>query len=190
MARVRGIGVAVITKDIEFRKDHVTFKCIKLWANIKDDGQLHFFPASAALKGTSLDYPQTTDIILRTSQENVAAAQIVERLGKLCMGVQESSLGAAPQSIIAFIQKAPLNLDTDSGMDKGFKGTPPKAVSNSTPSVSKEAQMVGQAGKETFVVYVDEQGKGAVVAFTHLLQYGLEEATIDVGMMLLPQVIQ
>ncbi len=168
-----------LVKDIEFRKDHVTFKCVKLWANIKDDGQLHFFPASAALKGNSSDYPQNTDIIFRTSQENVAAAQIVERLGKLCLGAQESSLAVAPQSIVAFIQKVPADLDADSGLDKGFKGTPPKATSNSTPQEPKEAAMVGQAGKETFVVYVDEQGKGAVVGFTHLLQYGLEEATIE-----------
>ena len=39
--------------------------------------------------------------------------------------------------------------------------------------------MVGQAGRESFVVYVDEKGNAAVTAFASLLQYGLEETTIE-----------
>jgi hypothetical protein len=39
--------------------------------------------------------------------------------------------------------------------------------------------LVGQAGRESFVVYVDETGGASVVGFTHLLQYGLEETTIE-----------
>jgi Gram-negative bacterial TonB protein C-terminal len=170
---------AVQVKDIEFRKDRVTFKCIKLWANIKDDGQLHFFPASAALKGKSSDYPQTTDIIFRTSQGNVAAAEIVARLAKVCLGEHESMLGTAPQSIAAFVQRVQEPVDIGPNSGGGFKGTPPKLISNPIPSESREAQLVSQAGKESFVVYVDEEGRVAVVGFTHLLQYGLEEATIE-----------
>jgi protein TonB len=169
---------AAQVKDIEFLKDRVTFKCIKLWADIKGDGRLHFFPASAALKGKDVDYPQTTNIIFRTSQENVAAAEIVGRLSKLCLGEHEPMLGTAPQSIAAFIQNVPATVDI-SGPGAGFKGTPPKPVSSTVPSVSHEAELVGQAGRENFVVYVDEQGKAAVVSFTHLLQYGLEETTIE-----------
>ncbi len=169
---------AAQVKDIEFLKDRVTFKCTKLWADIKGDGRLHFFPASVALKGKEVDYPQTTDIIFRTSQENVAAAEIVGRLSKLCLGEHESMLGTAPQSIAAFIQNVPATVDI-SASGAGFKGTPPKPVSSAIPAESREAEMVGQAGREVFVVYVDEQGKAAVVSFTHLLQYGLEETTIE-----------
>jgi protein TonB len=169
---------AAQVKDIEFLKDRVTFKCIKLWADIKGDGHLHFFPASVALKDKGVDYPQTTDIIFRTSQENVAAAEIVGRLSKLCLGENEPKLSTAPQSIAAFIQNVPPVVDiSPSGTD--FKGTPPKPVSYPVPSESREAELVGQAGRENFVVYVDEQGKAAVASFTHLLQYGLEEATIE-----------
>jgi outer membrane biosynthesis protein TonB len=39
--------------------------------------------------------------------------------------------------------------------------------------------LVGQAGRENFVVYVDEQGGASVTGFTSLLQYGLEETTIE-----------
>jgi protein TonB len=38
---------------------------------------------------------------------------------------------------------------------------------------------VGQTGRESFVLLVDEQGRPAVVGFTHLLQYGLEETTME-----------
>ncbi len=169
---------AAQVKGIEFFKDRVTFKCIKLWADIKGDGKLHFFPASVALKGKDVDYPQTTDIIFRTSRENVAAAEIVGRLSKLCLGEHEPMLGTAPQPIAAFIQNVPATVDI-SPTGEGFKGTPPKALSYDIPTVSHEAELVGQAGREIFVVYVDEQGKGAVVSFSHLLQYGLEETTIE-----------
>ena len=169
----------VQVKDIEFHKDRVTFKCVKLWADIKDDGQLHFFPASAALKGKSGNYPQTTDIIFRTSEENVAAAEIVSRVRKVCLAEQESVLGSAPQSISAFIQKDAVIVDINSPSGAGFKGTPPKPISNPLPNESQEAQLVGQAGRESFVVYVDESGGASVVGFTHLLQYGLEETTIE-----------
>lgn len=169
----------VQVKDIEFHKDRVTFKCVKLWADIKDDGQLHFFPSSAALKGKSGNYPQTTDIIFRTSEENVAAAEIVSRVRKVCLAEQESVLGSAPQSISAFIQKDAVIVDINSPSGAGFKGTPPKPISNPLPNESQEAQLVGQAGRESFVVYVDERGGASVVGFTHLLQYGLEETTIE-----------
>jgi hypothetical protein len=170
---------AAKVKDIEFRKDRVTFKCLKLWANIKDDGQLHYFPATAALKGKGRDYPETTDIVFRTGQENVAAPEIVQRLKKLCLGEQESILSSAPQPIATFIQKVPVEVDIDPVTGHGFTGTAPKPVSKPLPPLPREAELVGQAGQESFVVYVDDQGRAAVVAFTHLLQYGVEEATIE-----------
>jgi len=170
---------AAQVKDIEFRKERVTFKCLKLWANIKDDGQLHYFPVTAALKERGGDYPQSTDVVLRTGHENVAATEITERLKKVCLGEQDSILSAAPQPIATFIQKVPVEMDIDPVTGHGFTGTAPKPVSKPLPALPKEAELVGQAGQESFVLYVDEEGKAAVVAFTHLLQYGVEEATIE-----------
>jgi len=171
---------AVQVKDLEFYKDRVTFKCLKLWANVKDDGQLHYFPAATALKGKAGDYPQTTDIVFRTSPESVSAAEIAARVRKVCLGEQDSVLSTAPQPIAAFIQKIPVEVDIDPVTGLGFTGKPPKAISQPTPRESREAELVGQSGRESFVVFVDDQGRPAVVGFTHLLQYGLEEATIEV----------
>jgi hypothetical protein len=170
---------AVQVKDIEFHKDDVTFKCAKLWANIKDDGQLHFFPASAALKRKGGNYPQTTDIIFRTSSADVPAAEITARVRELCLGEHEPLLSTAPQPIAAFIEKLPAEADIDPVTGMGFPGRPPKAVAKPMPSESREAQLVGQSGRESFVVFVDDQGRAAVIGFTHLLQYGLEETTIE-----------
>jgi hypothetical protein len=169
----------VQVKDLEFRKDRVTFKCAKLWANIKNDGQLHFFPASAALKGKYRDYSETADVIFRTGQEPLNAAAVSERVKKVFLGEQESALSTAPQPIAAFIQKVPAETDVDPATGKSFNGTLPKPTSKPTPPISREAELVGQAGKESFVLYVDEQGKAAVVGFTQLLQYGMEETTIE-----------
>jgi len=52
-------------------------------------------------------------------------------------------------------------------------------LSRSTPDLPREALLAGQSGQEKFLVLVDEEGNGAVVAFTQLLQYGLEETTIE-----------
>ena len=169
---------AAQVKDIDFAKDRVTFKCAKLWANIRNDGNLHYFPAAAALKGKSGDYPLTTDIIFRTGSENVSAADIVTRLHKLCLGEQESPLTTAPQAINAFIANSPVPADIGSSSAGAFKGTAPKAISNPTPDTSQEADLVRQSGQESFVVYVDEHGTASVVGFTRILQYGLEETTI------------
>jgi protein TonB len=170
---------AVQVKDIEFHKDRVTFKCLKLWANVKDDGQLHYFPAASALKGKAGDYPQTTDIVFRTSPENVSAAELAVRVGKVCLGEHDSLLSTAPQPIAAFIQKIPADVDIDPVTGLGFTGKLPKVVSQPAPHESREAELVGQAGRESFVLFIDDQGKAAVIGFTHLLQYGLEETTME-----------
>jgi hypothetical protein len=168
---------AVQVKDMDFKKDRVTFKCARLWANVKDDGQLHFFPASAALKGKS-DYPENEDINFRTKKDVISAGDISQRVKQVFLGEQESILNSTPQPIAAYIQKIPAQVDVDPVTGMGFAGTPPKAVSRPSPDLPREAQLIGQSGRESFVVFVDEQGNAAVVAFTHLLQYGLEEATI------------
>jgi len=173
------MDAVVQVKDIEFRKDRVTFKCAKLWADIRNDGHLHFFPASAALKGKFRDYSESADVIFRTGQEPLSAAVFSEKVKKVFLGEQESALSTAPQPIAAYIQNVPAETDVDTAAGKSFNGTLPKLTSKATPSVSKEAELVGLAGKESFVLYVDAQGKAAVVGFTHLLQYGLEETTID-----------
>ncbi|MFZ0961087.1 MAG: energy transducer TonB [Terriglobia bacterium] len=170
---------AAQVKAIEFRKDRVTFKCIKLWANVKNDGQLHYFPASLALKGKAGSYPQTTDIIIHTSPENMKAVEIVVSLRKICLGEDESAMTGAPQSVADFINKVPAQVDINPASGAGFKGTPPKPISNPMPNESVEAGLAGQAGRETFVVYVDEQGAARVVGFMSILQYGLEETTIE-----------
>jgi hypothetical protein len=169
---------AVQVKDIEFHAGDVTFRCAKLWANIKDDGQLHFFPAAVALKGKAADYPVTTNVVFRTGQQSVPAAEIVARVSKVCLGEHESLLSTAPQPIAAFIEKIPAESDIDPVTGMGFAGRPPKPIEEPLPSESREAQLVGQAGRESFVVFVDDQGRAAVIGFTHLLQYGLEETTI------------
>jgi len=170
---------AVQVRDLEFRKDRVTFKCSKLWANIKDDGQLHYFPVNAALKGKT-DYPETVEVTFRTTKDAVSAEEISGRVKQVFLGEQESMLGATPQPIAAFIQKIPAQMDIDPITGVEFSGTLPKVVSRPEPDVPREAQLVGQSGRESFVVFVDEQGSAAVVGFTRILQYGLEETTIAV----------
>lgn len=169
---------AVQVKDLDFRKDRVTFKCAKLWANIKDDGQLHFFPVAAALKGKT-DYPENAEITFHTKKEAVSAEEVKQHVRQIFLGETESVLSSTPQPIAAYIQKIAVPLDIDPITGMGFSGTSPKAVSRPTPELPREAQLVGQAGRESFVVFVDEQGNAAVVGFTHLLQYGIEEATIE-----------
>jgi hypothetical protein len=168
---------AVQVKDVEFRKDRVTFKCAKLWADIKDDGQLHFFPVSAALKGKT-DYPENAEISFRMKKQGASAEELKQRVQGIFLGEQESILTSAPQPIAAYIQKVPIQVDVDPISGIGFSGTSPKALSNPAPDMPREAQLVGQAGRESFVVFVDEKGDAAVTAFTHVLQYGIEEATL------------
>ncbi len=171
---------AVQVKDVNFGKDHVTLKCVKLWANIKPDGQLHYFPASAALKGKSSNgYPDAVNVTLRTEKAAVSTEEVKQLVQKVFLGPNESVLSATPQPIAAFIQKVPLRTDIDPVTGMGFSGTPPQPVEDPTPARSREATLVGQAGRESFIVYVDTQGRAAVLGFTHLLQYGLEETTID-----------
>jgi hypothetical protein len=171
---------AVQVKDINFGKDHVTLKCVKLWANIRPDGQLHYFPASAALKGKPDNgYPEATNVTFRIEKATVSGEEIKQLVQKVFLGPNESVLGATPQPIAAFIQKVPVRTDIDPVTGMGFSGTPPKAVEDPTPERSREAILVGQAGQESFILYVDTQGRAAVLGFTHLLQYGLEETTID-----------
>ena len=170
---------AVQAKDISFGKDQVTFKCTKLWANVKPDGQLHYFPASVALKGKSDDYPEAVNITFRTEKGAVSAAEFKQLVQKVFLGPNESMLTSAPPPISAFIQKASTQMDIDPVTGMGFSGTPPKPLEDPTPKPSREAQLVGQAGRESFIVYVDDQGRAAVLGFTHLLQYGLEETTIE-----------
>jgi hypothetical protein len=165
-------------KDLEFRKDAVILKCTKLWANVKDDGQLHYFPVSAALKGKT-DYPEKMDVVFRTAAVGESVAQVNEQVNKIFLSEQEPKLAATPASISAYIQKLSVQPDIDPAASSGFDGTPPKPVSTPIPDLSREALLVGQAGKESFVLLVDEQGKANVLAFTRLLQYGLEETTIE-----------
>jgi hypothetical protein len=175
---VWSVDGAVQVKDMEFGKDRVTLKCTKLWADIKDDGQLHYFPVSAALKGKA-DYPENADVVFRTKKDAESAEEVRQRVRRVFLGEQESVLSAAPQPIAAYIQKLSLQVDVDPISGMGFTGTLPKARSRVDPDLTREAELVGQTGRESFVVFVDEHGSPAVVSFTHLLQYGLEEATIE-----------
>ena len=165
-------------KDLDFRKDAVTFKCTKLWANVQDDGQLHYFPASAALKGKT-DYPEKVEVVFRTNPAGETVAQVTERVNKIFLSEQDPMLAATPGPISAYIQKQSILPDIDPTTGAGFDGTPPKALSTPTPDMSREALLVGQAGRESFVVLVDAGGRANVLVFTRLLQYGLEETTID-----------
>lgn len=169
---------AVQVKDLDFKKDRLVFKCTKLWAAIKDDGQLHFFPASVMLKGKT-DYPENEDITFRTGEDAITVETVTQWVNNVFLGGKDSLLSSAPQPIVAYIQKAPTAVDYDPATGAEFSGTPPKAISQSDPQLPREAQLVGQAGRENFVIYIDSEGRAAVVGFTHLLQYGAEEATID-----------
>ena len=68
-------------KTLTFGEDRVSLKGIKLWADLKNDGKLHFFPASAALKGKG-GYPEGLEVSFRTGAEVETATQFVaiERL--------------------------------------------------------------------------------------------------------------
>ncbi|MBZ5545737.1 MAG: energy transducer TonB [Acidobacteriia bacterium] len=165
-------------KDLDFGKDRVTVKCAKLWANVKDDGRLHYFPASAALKGKS-DYPQNIDVVFRVANAELSASDFKGRMDQIFLRDGESLLGATPAPIAAYIQKMTIEPDFDPTGTKAFDGTPPKAISTPSPDLSREAALVGQAGKEDFVALVDDKGKASVMGFTHILQYGLEETTME-----------
>jgi hypothetical protein len=170
---------AVQVKDVDFRKDRITFKCAKLWHNHKDDGQLHYFPASAALKGKT-DYTENSEISFRTKGDGESLADFNQRVNKVFLGEEDSKLSSTPAPIAAYIQKLSPQVDFDPASAMGgFDGTPPKALSTPKPELTREASLVGQSGKESFVLLVDEQGSAAVVGFTHPLQFGLEEATIE-----------
>ncbi len=169
---------AIQVSDVIFDKKGVTIRGAKLWANIKNDGQLHFFPAAAALKDKK-GYDLTTDVVFHTDAETATAEQIHARVGRIFLGEDESQLASAPQPIVAYIQKRPPQFDVDMAAPAAFKGTLPKPVSGVDPKLSVEAQLVGQTGQESFVVYVDEKGNAAVTGFIKLLQYGLEETTIE-----------
>jgi hypothetical protein len=165
-------------QDLEFRADRVTVRCAKLWANVKDDGQLHYFPASAALKGNT-DYPQNIEVVFRLAKAEMSADKFKEHLNQIFLAEGESLMAATPSPIVAYIQKVMIEPDIDPTGGKQFDGTPPKAISTPSPDLSREAALVGQAGKEGFVALVDEQGRASVMGFTHLLQYGLEETTME-----------
>jgi hypothetical protein len=164
--------------ELDFGKDAVVFKCSKLWANIMNDGQLHYFPVSAALKGKT-DYPEKMEIVFRISSAGETAAQVRERADKVFLSERDSVHSATPAPISAYIRKQSILPDIDPATGTGFDGTPPRPISTPTPDLSREALLVGQAGRESFVLLVDADGKASVVAFTHLLQYGLEETTMD-----------
>ncbi len=165
-------------QDVAFRPDRVTVKCAKLWANVKADGQLHYFPASAALKGKS-DYPESIDVVFRTGKSAMSAGDFKDRVRQIFLGEGESLLSVTPAPIAAYIQNVPIEPDIDAANGKRFDGTPPKAISTPSPGLSREAALVGQAGKEDFIALVDEQGRASVMGFTHILQYGLEETTME-----------
>jgi hypothetical protein len=166
-------------QDFEFHRDRVTLKCIKLWANVKDDRQLHYFPASVALKGNS-DYPQEIDVVFRIEKKKeLSARDFKDQLSHIFLAEGESPLSATPAPIMAYIQKVSIEADIDPTGTKPFDGTPPKAIATPAPELSTEAALVGQGGREGFIALVDTEGKASVVAFTHILQYGLEEKTIE-----------
>jgi hypothetical protein len=169
---------ALQVKSLRFDKSVVTLEGAKLWANIQSDGRLHFFPASGVLKGKG-GYPETEEVAFHTGRQALPADGVRDRLKKVFLDEHESVLISTPQPIAAYIQKIASEADVDPITGKGFEGTLPKAISRPDPAPSREAQLVGQAGREKFVVYVDAQGGAAVTGFTNLLQYGLEETTIE-----------
>ena len=165
-------------KTLSFGKDRVSLKGTKLWADIKNDGTLHYFPASAALKGKG-DYPGELEVMFRTGVEAESAAEFAARVDRIFFNDRETMLDSAPAPISRYIRNEALQVDIDPASGAKFKGTPPKPLSTPQPPLSREASLVGQTGVESFVVLVDEQGRGSVDAFTRVLQYGLEEATME-----------
>lgn len=70
-----------------------------------------------------------------------------------------------------------VDIDPTSGLR--LEGTPPKPTSTPAPNLTWEALLAGQAGREDFVVFADQEGRSGVVGFTRLLQFELEEATME-----------
>ena len=165
-------------KTLTFGKDRVSLKGIKLWADIKNDGELHYFPASAALGGKG-DYPAGLEVIFGAGAEVETAAQFVARVERVFVSERDSKLASAPLPISRYIRNEAVQVDIDPVSGAGFKGTPPKPLSTPQPNPSREASLIGRMGVESFVVLVDEQGRASVDGFTKLLQYGLEEATME-----------
>jgi hypothetical protein len=165
-------------KTLTFGNDRVSLTGIKLWTDIQKDGVLHYFPASAALNGKG-DYPSGLEVIFRTGVEVETAAQFTARVDRIFFNEQETKLDSAPAPIARYIRNEAVKVDIDPASGTGFKGTPPKPVSTPQPYLSHEASLVGQTGTENFIVLVDEQGRGSVDGFTNVLQYGLEEATME-----------
>jgi hypothetical protein len=172
------VDAVLQVKDLQFGKDRVIFKCAKLWANATPDNHLRFFPASVALKGKT-DYAENEEIVFHTGIGDVTPQALNQQVGKVFLSEKDSVLGTAPQPIASYIEGVPAQVDIDPASATGFSGTPPKVVSNPTPQLPREALLVGQGGHEGIVVYVDERGAAAVVGFTRLLHYGIEEATIE-----------
>ena len=141
----------VQVKTMEFHKDRITFKCAKLWADIKNDGGLHYFPASAALKG-KIGYPAEAEIAFRTNGKDDSLEQLRQRINRIFFGDQESKLSGTPPAIVAYIQKATVEIDIDPISGLGFSGTPPKVVSRPAPEVTREAALVGQVAVRRFEV--------------------------------------
>jgi len=169
---------AIQVSTLAFDKKTVTVRGNKLWANIKNDGQLHFFPASVVLKGRQ-GYPVTVEIAFHTGSESVSAQQIRTSIERVFLGGSDSQLSSTPQPIAAYIQNVVPQYDIDLASPKPFGGTLPKVITQSQLPNPTEAALAGQGGQESFVVYVDEKGNAAVIGFTRLLQYGLEETTIE-----------
>lgn len=169
----------VQVQSVDFSKDRVSFKCAKLWADERNDGGLHFFPASAALKGKS-DYSESATISFKLDGTNSTPEAFTKEVEKVFLGPDERPLTGCPRAIAAYISKTTPEVEYDPATGTGtFKGTPPKALSTPMLELSREAQLVGQKGKQTFALLVDEKGNAAVTAFTTVLNYGLEDNTLE-----------
>ncbi len=165
-------------KSVIFGKDRVALKGMKLWADIKGDGTLHYFPVKAALSGLG-GYPEELEVTVRTGTEAETVDHFVARLDRIFVGEGESKVDSAPPASSRYIRNEAVPVDIDPASNTGFKGTPPKPVLTPQPVTTREAGLVGQVGHEKFVLLVDAQGTPSVVGFTKLLQYGLEDATIE-----------
>jgi hypothetical protein len=169
---------AVQVKDVEVKKESVTFKCLKLWAHLKDDGQLHYFPVAAALKGKG-DYPENAAITFRTNGPSESLDQLKRRVNAVFLGEQESQLNAAPAPVVAYIQKIAVAPDVDREAGKGLDFAPPEAVKSAELALTREALLAGQSGHQISVVLVDIEGNASVVGFRKPLHFGLEESTME-----------
>jgi len=165
-------------KALLFEKDRVTLKGRKLWADIRQDGRLHYIPAALVLKGRG-EYPEGLEVAFRTGSEAETASQFAAQVNKVFFNEQENALASAPAPISRYIRNEAVQVDVDPAAGAGFKGTPPKPLATPQPYLSVEAAIVGVTGVESFVLLVDEQGRATVEGFTTLQQYGLEEATME-----------